>query len=187
MTNLKYNNEPSPNPFTIPDDPKKPPIRAVIYVRVSGDGQDVNNSIQKQIEHCQKYALEHGMIIVAIYTEDTVSGRSDNRAEFQRMLADTNVKDKPFEVILVWKFSRFARHRVDSAFYKNRLRKRGVRIISIQEQFEDNPSGRLMEHIIEDFDEFYSDNLSQEVIFGQRKVAERGYWPGNRSPYGYDL
>ena len=185
-TNLKYNNDPTPNPFTIPDFPKSP-LRVVIYARVSSDGQDVNNSIQKQIEHCERYALEHGMIIVAIYIEETVSGRSDNREKFQQMLAETNAKDKPFDVILVWKFSRFARHRLDSTFYKHRLRKRGVRIISIQEQFEDTPTGRLMEHIIEDFDEFYSDNLSEEVRFGQRKVAERGYWPGNTSPYGYDL
>ena len=86
----------------------------------------MNNSIQKQIEHCQKYALEHGMVIVATYIEETATGRSDNRAKFQQMMADTNVKDKPFEAILVWKFSRFARHRVDSAIYKNRLRRRGV-------------------------------------------------------------
>ena len=183
---LKYNNEPIPNPFTLPDDPK-PLIRAVIYARVSSDGQDVNNSIQKQIEECQKYALEHGMVIVTIYIEDTATGRSDNRTKFKEMVAQANIKDKPFEVILVWKFSRFARHRADSAFYKLRLKKRGVRIISIQEQFDDTPSGRLMEHIIEDIDEFYSDNLSEEVRFGQRQVAERGYWPGNRSPYGYNL
>ena len=44
-----------------------------------------------------------------------------------------------------------------------------------------------MEHIMEDIDEFYSDNLSEEVRFGRRKVAERGYWPSNRSPYGYGL
>ena len=188
MLNLQYNNEPTPNPLalTLLNDPI-PPIRAAIYARVSSDGQDVNNSIQKQIEHCQKYALEHGMVIVATYIEETATGRSDNRAKFQQMMADTNVKDKPFEAILVWKFSRFARHRVDSAIYKNRLRRRGVQIISIQEQFDDSPSGRLMEHIIEDIDEFYSDNLSEEVRFGQREVAQRGYWPGNRSPYGYNL
>ena len=147
----------------------------------------MNNSIQKQLEHCQAYALEHGMVIVAIYIEETATGLSDNRPKFQEMVAQANIKDKPFEVILVWKFSRFARFRVDSAIYKHRLKKRGLRIISIQEQFDDSPSGRLMEHIIEDIDEFYSDNLSEEVRFGQRKVAERGYWPSNRSPYGYGL
>ena len=127
---LKYNSEPTPNPLAILDD-LKPPIRAVIYVRVSSDGQDVNNSIQKQNEECQKYALEHGMIILAMYIEETATGRSDNRAKFQQMMADTNVKDKPFDVILVWKLSRFARFRVDSAIYKHRLKKRGIRIISI--------------------------------------------------------
>ena len=75
----------------------------------------------------------------------------------------------------------------DSAIYKNRLKKRGVRIISIQEKTDDTPAGRFMENVIEDVDEFYSDSLSEEVRYGQRKVAERGYWPGNRASYGYKL
>jgi len=186
MLDLQYNGDSNPNPQPIFDRPDDP-IRVAIYARVSSDGQDINNSVQKQIEQCEKYAREHNMVVVAIYVDEAITGRSDNRPRFQEMVSDTNAKEKPFDVILVWKFGRFARHRVDSAIYKNRLKKRGVRIVSIQEKTDDTPSGRLMENIIEDIDEFYSDNLSEEVRYGQRKVAERGYWPGNRAPYGYTL
>ena len=184
MLNLDYNSDSSPR-FTF--DGPEDPIRVAVYARVSSDGQDINNSVQKQTEECEKYAKEHNMVIVATYVDEAISGRSDNRPQFQLMVSNTNAKEKPFDAILVWKLSRFARHRVDSAIYKNRLKKRGVRIISIQEKTDDTPAGRFMENIIEDVDEFYSDNLSEEVRYGQRKVAERGYWPGNRAPYGYTL
>ena len=184
MLDIKYNEGPTP-PFTL--DPDEDPIPVAIYARVSSDGQDINNSVQKQIAECEKYAKAHNMVVVAIYVDEAMTGKTDRRPKFQEMVSDTAAKDKPFTLILVWKFSRFARRRLDSEIYKTRLKKRGVRIISIQEPLEDTPAGRLLEHVLEDVDEFYSDNLSEEVIYGQRKVAERGYWPGRSAPYGYKL
>ena len=184
MLDVQYNPAPTP-PFSL--DPDDGPIPVAIYARVSSDGQDINNSVQKQIDECEKYAKENNMVVVARYIEEALTGTTDRRPVFQQMVSDTAAKDKLFVIILVWKFSRFARHRVDSAIYKNRLKRRGVRIISIQERTDDTPAGRFMENILEDVDEFYSDNLSEEVTYGQRKVAERGYWPGNKAPYGYKL
>ena len=163
------------------------PIKAVIYARVSSDAQDIINSIQAQIAECEEYARNHNMVIVGVYIDEAESGRSDNRPQFQLMVADADGKEKPFEVVLVWKFSRFSRNRVDNAIYKNRLKKRGVRIVSIKEPTDNSPAGEFMESVIEDVDAFYSANLSQEVRRGQRKVAERGYYPGNKAPDGYNL
>ena len=172
MLNLKYSED---------------PIRVAIYARVSSDAQDVNNSIEAQIAECEQFARNNNMAVVVTFIDEAESGRSDNRLQFQKMVAEATSKDKPFEVILVWKFSRFSRDRVDNAIYKNRLKKRGVRIISIKEPTDDSPAGQFMEGVIEEVDAFYSANLSQEVRRGQRKVAERGYYPGNRTPYGYKL
>ena len=163
------------------------PTRIAIYARVSSDAQDVNNSVAAQISECELYASRNHMAVVAIYIEEPESGRSDDRPQFQQMVADATAKDKPFAIILVWKFSRFSRSRVDNAIYKGRLKKRGIRIISIKEPTDDSPAGQFMESIIEDVDAFYSANLSQEVRRGQRKVAERGYYPGNKAPYGFNL
>ena len=127
------------------------------------------------------------MAVVAIYIDEAESGQSDERPQFQQMVADATAKDKPFAIILVWKFSRFSRSRVDNAIYKARLKKRGIRIISIKAPTDDSPAGQFIESIIEDVDAFYSANLSQEVRRGQRKVAERGYYPGNKAPSGYNL
>ena len=169
--------------------PRRPedPVRAVIYARVSSDAQDVQNSIEAQIAGCRQEAEKNNMVVVGVYTGEAESGRTDNRQGFQQMMAYAAVKDRPFEVVLVWKFSRFSRNKMDNAIYKHRLKKLGVRVVSVKEPTEDNPAGQLMEDIIEGMDAFYSANLSQEVRRGQRKVAERGYYPGHKSPHGYKL
>ncbi len=41
-----------------------------------------------------------------------------------------------------------------------------------------------MEAIIESVDEFYSENLAQEVLSGMRESASRGFWMPTLAPYG---
>ena len=65
------------------------------------------------------------------------------------------------------------------------LRRRGVRVVSLTEHADDSPTGKLMEAIIESVDEFYSENLAQEVVRGMRESASRGFWVASRVPYGY--
>ena len=65
------------------------------------------------------------------------------------------------------------------------LRRRGVRVVSITEQADDTPTGKLLEAIIESVDEFYSENLAQEVTRGMREAASRGFWMTTYAPYGY--
>ena len=69
--------------------------------------------------------------------------------------------------------------------FKSMLRKKGVRVVSITEHADDSPTGKLMEAIIESVDEFYSDNLAQEVPRGMREAMNRGFWMSSRAPYGY--
>ena len=60
---------------------------------------------------------------------------------------------------MVWKFSRFTRKREHAVAFKSMLRRRGIRVVSITEQADDSPTGKLLEEIIESVDEFYSENL----------------------------
>ena len=97
----------------------------------------------------------------------------------------TRLSDSPFQEILVWKFSRFTRKREHAVAFKYMLRKRGIRVVSITEHADDSPTGKLMEAIIESVDEFYSENLAQEVVRGMREAASRGFWVTTYAPYGY--
>lgn len=92
---------------------------------------------------------------------------------------------KPFNAILVWKYSRLARNREDSIVHKTLLRRHDVQVISITEPFEDTPTGRLLEAMIESLDEFYSVNLGEEIMRGLRESASRGFWVNGYAPYGY--
>ena len=118
--------------------------------------------------------------------DEAESGRSIDRPGFKAMIACARQQSTPFAAILVWKLSRFARNREDSIIYKSLLRKRGIQVISINEPLEDTPSGRLLEGIIEVIDEFYSANLSEDVVRGMRESVSRGFYPGGTVPYGYN-
>ena len=119
------------------------------------------------------------------YVDEAESGRSAHRPQFQRMVADVRRDPTPFNAVLVWKYSRFARSREDSIVYKALLRKHNVQVISITEPSDDSPTGRLLEAIIESLDEFYSANLAQEIVRGMRESASRGFLVHSGTPYGY--
>lgn len=161
-------------------------MKAVLYARVSSERQaEKDLSVASQLKALRKYASEHNYDIYKEFVDEAESARSANRPEFQKMIALARSKDRPFDIVLVWKLSRFARNREDSIVYKSLLRKKGIQVISITEKVEDSATGKLFEGIIEVMDEFYSENLSQEARRGLRECASRGFSPGGSTPVGY--
>ncbi len=159
--------------------------RVVVYARVSSDRQDVDLSISAQLKALREYAARNGFLVVKEFVDEAESGRSTARPAFREMIGLARMKPPPFEMILVWKLSRFARNREDSIIYKSLLRKQGIQVVSINEPIEDTPTGRLMEGIIEVIDEFYSSNLAQDITRGLRENASRGFFNGSRPAFGY--
>ena len=158
---------------------------AALYARVSSDRQDVDLSVAAQLRALRDYAEKNGYVVAREYIDEAESGRIADRPQFRRMLDEASLSDSPFQEILVWKFSRFTRKREHAVAFKSMLRKRGIRVTSITEHADDSPTGKLMEAIIESLDEFYSENLAQEVLRGMREAASRGFWISTYSPYGY--
>ena len=92
------------------------------------------------------------------------------------VIAQAKSPEHPYDVILVWKFSRFARNQEESIVYKSMLKKDRVDVISVSEPVIDGPFGSLIERIIEWMDEYYSIRLSGEVLRGMKEKALRnGY------------
>ena len=156
-----------------------------LYARVSSDRQDVDLSISAQLRALRDYAGKNGYLVAREYVDEAESGRIADRPQFQKMLNEASRPEAPFQEILVWKFSRFTRKREHAVAFKSMLRRRGVRVVSITEQADDTPTGKLLEAIIESVDEFYSENLAQEVTRGMREAAMRGFWVTSYAPYGY--
>jgi site-specific DNA recombinase len=160
-------------------------MRTALYVRVSSDRQDVGLSVAAQLKALREYAARNGHSVVREFIDEAESGRTSYRPQFRQMISMARHSDKPFDLILVYKYSRFARSREDSIVYKALLKKSGVQLTSITEPFDDTAVGRLMQSIIECIDEFYSENLGEEVTRGMRESAARGFYLNCRPPYGY--
>lgn len=156
-----------------------------IYIRVSTDKQEeLSPAAQKRL--LLEYAQSHNIIVSEEYIfQDTgISGRmAKKRPAFQDMIALAKSKEHPFDCIIVWKYSRFARNQEESILYKSLLRKNNVDVISISEN-TDGEFGTLIERIIEWMDEYYSIRLSGEVIRGMTENAKRGHYQ-SEAPIGY--
>lgn len=160
---------------------------AAAYVRVSTEKQD-EYSLDSQLKLIREYAKARDIIVPDefVFVEDGVSGRSvKGRHAFQDMIALAKDKVPPFEIILVWKYSRFARNQEESILYKSMLARSGVDVISISETLDDSPFASLIERIIEWMDEFYSIRLSGEVKRGMMEKVSRGEVVSS-PPFGYD-
>ena len=163
----------------------QPLTPAALYARVSSDRQDVDLSVSAQLRALKEYARANGYSVAREYIDEAESGRVADRPQFREMIEEGSKPKAPFEVILVWKFSRFTRKREHAVAFKSQLRRKGIRVVSITEQAEDNATGRLLEGIIESVDEYYSENLAQEVVRGMREAASRGFFLGSNAPFGY--
>ncbi|MBM4319085.1 MAG: recombinase family protein, partial [Deltaproteobacteria bacterium] len=109
---------------------------------------------------------------------------ADKRPGFCRMIA--HCRKHPVDLILVHKLDRFSRNREESILFKSLLRKHGVTVKSITENYDpETPQGFLYEGMIEVINQFYSMNLATETMKGMRENAERGYHNGGQAPYGY--
>ena len=121
-------------------------MNAVIYARYSSYGQQ-EQSIEGQIRDCRAYCEREGFKVVGEYIDRAISGRTDDRPDFQRMIEDAS--RKKFQMVIVWKLDRFARNRYDSAVYKARLKKHGVKVVSVMENITDSPEGIILEGLLE--------------------------------------
>jgi len=161
-------------------------VRVALYARVSSERQaEKDLSIPAQLKALRKYALERGWEVAAEYVDEAESARTANRPKFKEMVATAKRKNGPFQAILVWKLSRFARNREDSIIYKSLLRRQGVQVVSINEPVDDSAAGKLLEGMIEVIDEFYSTNLAEDVLRGMKENAEQGFYNGGPPPFGY--
>ena len=157
---------------------------AVIYARYSSDKQR-EESIEGQIRECLEYAKRQGLSVISTYIDRAMSARTDHRPEFLRMVRDS--AKKSFQYVIVYQLDRFSRSRYDSATYKARLKKNGVKVLSAKENISDDPAGILMESVLEGMAEYYSAELAQKVLRGMTENILNGKMPGGTIPLGYFL
>lgn len=161
---------------------------AAAYIRVSDERQD-EFSPDSQLKLIEDFCLKNDFLLSReyIFYDDGISAKSvEARREFCRMIDIAKSASHPFDAIIVWKYSRFARNQEQSIIYKSLLKKHNVDVISVSEPKGDDCFGSLVERIIEWMDEYYLVRLSGEVRRGMIEKAMRGL-PNSAPPIGYRL
>jgi DNA invertase Pin-like site-specific DNA recombinase len=158
-------------------------LRVALYARYSAGPRQTDQSIEGQVRDCTDFCKQKGFEIVELYADRHISGKTDERPEFQRLIADS--KKNKFEGVVVWKTDRFARNKYDSAIYKRQLRQNGIQIFYARESIPEGPEGIILESLMEGLAEYYSAELAQKIKRGMHESALKGRALGPNRPLGY--
>lgn len=139
---------------------------AVIYARYSSDRQ-TEQSIEGQLRVCTEYAERNEITIVDTYVDRAMSGTTDNRPAFRKMLTDS--AKKKWDFVIVYKLDRFSRNKYENAIHKKTLRDNGVKLLSAMENIPDTPEGIILESLLEGMNQYYSAELAQKVKRGMKE------------------
>lgn len=158
-------------------------MNTVIYARYSAGPRQTDQSIEGQLRVCTDFCKQRGLTVIDTYCDRHISGRTDERPEFQRLIADA--KRKKFEAVVVYKTDRFARNKYDSAVYKRELKRIGIQIFYAAEAIPDGPEGIILESLMEGLAEYYSAELAQKIKRGMHESALKCQSTGSGRPLGY--
>ncbi|MDY6368160.1 MAG: recombinase family protein [Clostridia bacterium] len=157
---------------------------AVIYARYSSEKQ-TEQSIEGQLRVCHEYAERNDIKIIHEYIDRAMTGKNDNRQDFQKMIKDSS--KKLWDYVLVYKLDRFSRNKYETAIHRKTLKDNGVKLLSAMENIPDSPEGIILESLLEGMAEYYSAELSQKVKRGMRETREKGHFTGGKVAYGYKV
>ena len=154
---------------------------AVIYARYSSHNQrDV--SIEQQYAACEKFAAEKGYTVIEHYADRAISGRTDNRPSFQRMMKDAH--GGSFDFVISWKSNRMGRNMMQAMVNEAKLADLGIRCLYVEEDFDDTAAGRFSLRTMMNVNQFYTENLAEDVRRGMMDNA-RKCKVNNKPPLGY--
>jgi site-specific DNA recombinase len=161
-------------------------LRCAVYARFSSEKQSPL-SIEDQVRKCRQYAEQRGWLVLEshIYSDQAISGATDDRFGLRRMLAVTTSKGRPFDVVLVDDTSRISRTLKDSFTIHDELRFAGVRLIFVSQGIDtasEQAEVLLATHGI--VDSLYIRELAKKTHRGVEGRALQGFHTGGRC-FGY--
>lgn len=135
----------------------------IIYARYSSHAQK-DASIEQQIRECMAFAQAQGIRIVEVYADRAVSGKTDRRPDFQRMMRDAE-KGK-FRYVVAWKSNRMGRNMLQAMMNEAKLNDMGIRVLYTEEDFDNTAAGRFALRSMMNVNQFYSENMAEDIRRG---------------------
>ena len=154
----------------------------VLYGRYSSHNQK-DISVEQQFEKGYELAAEYGIRIIDTYADRAVSGRTDKRKDFQRMMSEA-AKGK-FRYVIAWKSNRMGRNMLEALINEARLQELGVRVLYVEEDFDDTAAGRFAARSMMNVNQFYSENMAEDIKRGLYDNASNCMVANGHLPYGY--
>ena len=166
-------------------------MKVAIYCRLSDEDRDKlhekddSASIQNQKAMLMKYASDNGWTIHDIYSDDDFAGSDRRRPEFNRLIADATAGK--FDIVLCKTQSRFTRELELVEKYIHGLFPRlGVRFISLVDSADtENKGNKKARQINGLVNEWFLEELSDNIRAVLTSRREQGYHIGSFAPYGY--
>lgn len=154
---------------------------AVVYARYSSHNQrDV--SIEQQYAACEAFAEREGFRIIEHYADRAISGKTDKRPAFQRMLKDAH--NGNFDYVISWKSNRIGRNMMQAMINESKLAELGIRCVYVEEDFDDTAAGRFALRNMMNVNQFYIENMAEDVKRGMMDNASK-CMVNNLPPFGY--
>jgi site-specific DNA recombinase len=158
----------------------------VFYLRVSTVRQAERQlSIPDQRTQCPSYSAGQGWVVVDEYVEAGASATDDRRPAFQKMMEDAASKPRPFDIIVVHSYSRFYRDAVEAGVHLKRLKRLGIRLVSVTQPTAEDATGEMIRQILLAFDAYQSKENAKHTLRAMKQNAREGHWNGSPPPYGY--
>ena len=154
----------------------------VIYARYSSHAQK-DASIEQQVKEAMAYAAEQEIPIHEVYADRAISGKTDRRPNFQRMMKDAE-KGK-FRYVIAWKSNRMGRDMLNAMINEVRLQELGIRVLYTEEDFDDTAAGRFALRSMMNVNQFYSENMAEDIRRGLRDNAQNCKLTNGSLPFGY--
>ncbi len=156
---------------------------AAIYARYSSHNQR-DCSVEQQLAACTERAQALGLTVVETYADRAITGRTDKRPQFQKMMQDA-AKGR-FGYVLAWKSNRIGRNMLQAMLNEQRLNDYGIKVLYAEEDFEDNAAGRFALRSMMNVNQFYSENMAEDIQRGLMDNAKQCKVCGSL-PMGYKV
>lgn len=140
----------------------------VIYARYSSHNQK-DTSIEQQLFAGQQKASSLGISVIDTYEDRAISGRTDKRPSFQRMMRDAELGK--FKYVIAWKSNRIGRNMLEAMMNEAKLNALDISVVYVEEDFDDSAAGRFALRSMMNVNQFYSESMAEDVVRGMNDNA----------------